>query len=234
MIPATANHTAALFDGIAPVYDRVNTVVSMGTDRFWRARVRNALPPGDALRVLDVATGTGEIAFELLRSPRVAEVVGVDPAAQMLAMAERKAKTLPRGVDVRFQQMDAIALGFEDASFDVVTVAFGVRNMTDPIAALRELRRVLRPGGRLLVLEFSLPASALVRGPFLVYFRHVLPRIGGWISGKEDAYRYLNRSVEGFPYGEDFAEILRNVGLFDVRFDPLSLGIATLYQGSAP
>jgi len=234
MIPATADHTAALFDGIAPVYDRVNTLVSAGTDRFWRARVRKALPPGDALRILDVATGTGEIAFELLRSPRVAEVVGVDPAAQMLAMAERKAKTIPRGGDVRFQQMDAIALAFDDASFDVVTVAFGVRNMTDPVAALRELRRVLRPGGRLLVLEFSLPASALVRGPFLVYFRHVLPRVGGWISGKQDAYRYLNRSVEGFPYGEDFAEILRNVGLRDVRFDPLSLGIATLYQGSAP
>jgi demethylmenaquinone methyltransferase/2-methoxy-6-polyprenyl-1,4-benzoquinol methylase len=130
--------------------------------------------------------------------------------------------------------MDAVALAFDDASFDVVSVAFGVRNMTDPIAALRELRRVLRPGGRLLVLEFSLPGSWLVRGPFLVYFRHVLPRVGGWISGKEDAYRYLNRSVEGFPYGEDFAEILRNVGLVDVRFDPLSLGIATLYQGSAP
>lgn len=234
MIPATADHTAALFDGIAPVYDRVNTLVSAGTDRFWRARVRKALPAGDALRVLDVATGTGEIAFELLRSPRVAEVVGVDPAAQMLAMAERKAKSLPRSGDVRFQQMDAVALAFEDASFDVVTVAFGVRNMTDPIAALRELRRVLRPGGRLLVLEFSLPGSPLVRAPFLVYFRHVLPRVGGWISGKEDAYRYLNRSVEGFPYGEDFAEILRNVGLRDVRFDPLSLGIATLYQGSAP
>jgi demethylmenaquinone methyltransferase/2-methoxy-6-polyprenyl-1,4-benzoquinol methylase len=234
MIPATANHTAALFDGIASAYDRVNTVVSVGTDRFWRARVRKALPPGEGLRVLDVATGTGEIAFELLRSPRVAEVVGVDPAAQMLAIAERKAKGLPRGADARFQQMDAIALAFDDASFDVVTVAFGVRNMTDPIGALRELRRVLRPGGRLLVLEFSLPGSPFVRAPFLVYFRHVLPRVGGWISGKEDAYRYLNRSVEGFPYGEDFAEILRNVGLRDVRYEPLSLGIATLYQGLAP
>jgi demethylmenaquinone methyltransferase/2-methoxy-6-polyprenyl-1,4-benzoquinol methylase len=234
MIPATADHTAALFDGIAPVYDRVNTVVSVGTDRFWRARVRKALPPGDALRVLDVATGTGEIAFELLRSPRVAEVVGVDPAAQMLAVAERKAKGLPRGGAARFQQMDAIELAFDDGSFDVVTVAFGVRNMTDPIAALRELRRVLRPGGRLLVLEFSLPSSPLVRAPFLVYFRHVLPRVGGWISGKADAYRYLNRSVEGFPYGDDFAEILRNVGLVDVRYDPLTFGIATLYEGSAP
>ena len=234
MIPATADHTAALFDGIAPVYDRVNTVVSVGTDRFWRARVRKALPPGDALRVLDVATGTGEIAFELLRSPRVATVVGVDPAARMLAIAEQKAKGLARGGDARFQQMDAIELEFDDGSFDVVTVAFGVRNMTDPIAALRELRRVLRPGGRLLVLEFSLPSSPLVRAPFLVYFRHVLPRIGGWISGKADAYRYLNRSVEGFPYGEDFAEILQNVGLVDVRFNPLSFGIATLYEGSAP
>src|SRR6185503_3192005 len=143
MIPATANHTAALFDGIAPVYDRVNTVVSMGTDRFWRARVRKALPPGDALCVLDVATGTGEIAFELLRSPRVAEVVGVDPAAQMLAMAERKAKTIPRGGDVRFQQMDAIALELDDASFDVVAVAVAGHVTTDPTAALRELRRVL-------------------------------------------------------------------------------------------
>jgi demethylmenaquinone methyltransferase/2-methoxy-6-polyprenyl-1,4-benzoquinol methylase len=234
MIPATADHTASLFDGIAPVYDRVNTVVSAGTDRFWRARVRKALPPGDALRVLDVATGTGEIAFELLRSPRVAEVVGVDPAAQMLAIAERKAKALPRGTDARFQQMDAIALSFEDASFDVVTVAFGVRNMVDPIGALRELRRVLRPGGRLLVLEFSLPHSPFIRAPFLLYFRHVLPRVGGWISGKADAYRYLNRSVEGFPYGEDFAHLLRAVGMRDVRYDPLSFGIATLYQGSAP
>jgi demethylmenaquinone methyltransferase / 2-methoxy-6-polyprenyl-1,4-benzoquinol methylase len=234
MIPATADHTASLFDRIAPVYDRVNTVVSVGTDRFWRARVRKALPPGDRLRVLDVATGTGEIAFELLHSPRVAEVVGVDPAAQMLAVAERKAKNLPRGSDARFQQMDAIDLAFDNGSFDVVTVAFGVRNMIDPIGALRELRRVLRPGGRLLVLEFSLPGSPLVRVPFLVYFRHVLPRVGGWFSGNPAAYRYLNRSVEGFPYGEDFAHLLRAVGLQDVRYDPLSFGIATLYQGSAP
>jgi demethylmenaquinone methyltransferase/2-methoxy-6-polyprenyl-1,4-benzoquinol methylase len=234
MTPATHESTTPLFDGIAPVYDRVNTVVSVGTDRFWRARVRKALPPGDRLRVLDVATGTGEIAFALLQSPRVAEVVGVDPAAQMLAVAERKAKTLPRGGDVRFQQMDALALAFDDASFDVVTVAFGVRNMTDPIRALHELRRVLRPGGRLLVLEFSLPTSPLVRGPFLAYFRHVLPRVGGWISGKEDAYRYLNQSVEAFPYGDAFAQLLSGVGLTDVRFSPLSLGIATLYEGTAP
>jgi demethylmenaquinone methyltransferase / 2-methoxy-6-polyprenyl-1,4-benzoquinol methylase len=234
VIPATADHTAQLFDGIAPVYDRVNTLVSMGTDRFWRARVRKALPPGERLRVLDVATGTGEIAFALLQSPRVGEVVGVDPAAQMLAVAERKAKALARAGDVRFQQMDAIALAFEDDSFDVVTVAFGVRNMIDPIGALTEFRRVLRPGGRLLVLEFSLPSSALIRWPFLAYFRHVLPRVGGWISGKADAYRYLNRSVEAFPYGDDFAELLRGIGLREVRFTPLSFGIATLYEGTAP
>jgi demethylmenaquinone methyltransferase / 2-methoxy-6-polyprenyl-1,4-benzoquinol methylase len=233
MIPATTTHTAQLFDGIAPVYDRVNTVLSAGTDRFWRRAVRAALPPRERLKVLDIATGTGEIAFALLQSSRVAEVVGVDASAEMLAIAARKAETLLLDDRTSFHHMDACALEFEDRSFDVVTIAFGMRNLLDPVGGLQEIRRVLRPGGKALVLEFSLPQSAWIRRPFLAYFRHVLPRLGGWLSGHEEAYRYLNKSVEAFPYGDDFASLLRGVGFSDVRFRPLSLGIATLYEGTA-
>jgi demethylmenaquinone methyltransferase/2-methoxy-6-polyprenyl-1,4-benzoquinol methylase len=126
---------------------------------------------------------------------------------------------------------DACAVGFADRSFDAVTIAFGIRNLPDVPAALREMHRVLRPGGRALILEFSLPANRLIRAGYLTYFRHVLPAIGRMVSGDAHAYRYLNASVEDFPYGEAFASLMRDAGFASVRAETLTSGVATLYIG---
>lgn len=230
---STATHSGPswrIFDGIAGTYDRVNTVLSMGTDRLWRRALRRALPVGEGLEVLDVATGTGEVAFELLQEPRVARVHGVDASVEMLEMARSKN---PHGERVRFDHMDGMALDIEDDTYDAATIAFGIRNLPDARGGLAELRRVVRPGGKVLVLEFSLPRSAVIRGPYLAYFRHVLPRVGGLVSGDVEAYRYLNATVEAFPYGEAFAALMREVGLREVKHRALSFGIATLYEGTA-
>lgn len=218
-----------VFDGIARRYDTVNTVLSMGHDRTWRRRLADYVCDGRSKDVLDVATGTGEILMSLSRhaqSPSL--LVGVDMAIEMLGVA--RAKTY--GVRCRFARGDALRLPFADGCFDVVTIAFGIRNVSEPAGALREFRRVLRPGGCLAVLEFSLPTNRLFRGVYLPYFRHVLPLLGGWLTGDREAYRYLNATVETFPFGDAFCKIIAEARFDGVRARPMSGGIATLYTAS--
>jgi len=221
-----------MFDRIAPRYDLLNRLLSFRRDVAWRKALVRALPAGDGLRVLDLATGTADVLLSLSAARgKIRRGTGLDKSAGMIARAQPKIAEASAPLDL--VRGDACGLGFRDASFDAVTIAFGIRNVPDVPAALREMRRVLRPGGRALVLEFSLPANVLIRNGYLLYFRHVLPRVGGIVSGDAQAYRYLNESVESFPYGEAFLKLMRAAGLRDAKALPLSCGIATLYTGDA-
>jgi len=217
-----------VFDGIARRYDIANSILSMGVDRLWRRRLAEYVHDGAPARVLDVATGTGEVLLSLARHARNSvQFVGVDMAGEMLGVARRK----PYGQLCLFARGDALGLPFSDGTFDAATIAFGIRNVANPEVALREFGRVLRPGGRLAVLEFSLPENSIVRRLYLLYFRHVLPRIGGWLAGDRAAYRYLNASVETFPFGAAFCKMIGGAGFDRVRAHPMTGGIATLYTG---
>ncbi len=212
------------FARIADRYVTTNHVLSLGTDILWRRRVARIVRRWKPERVLDVATGTGDLALEIQDACPDAEVTGSDFCAEMLAHAGR------RGLG-RTLVADALDLPFDDASFDVVTVAFGLRNMADYRAALGEMRRVLRSGGHLLVLDFSLPTGPL-RGPYRWYLHRVLPKLAGWLTREKDAYEYLGGSIEEFPMGEGMKELLREVGDVDPVALPLTFGVASIYTGT--
>jgi len=186
------------------------------------------LPPGDALDVLDLASGTGDVALAVSRNRPGARVVGCDIALEMLRIGRKKC----RRTMVRFCGGDATRLPFPAASFDCVTMAFGLRNIPDRVGCLAEIRRVLRPGGRLLVLEFSLPRNRVIRRLYLAYFRRILPWLGGMISGDRPAYQYLISSVQAFPSVAAVTEAMEKGGFRTVARQ-LTAGIATLYIGSA-
>ncbi len=190
------------------------------------------LPRGSNLHLLDLATGTGDVLIGLYRDTgKIVRGTGLDLSSKMLGRGHAKILRDDLQGSLTLSRGDASRLGFADASFDAVTMAFGIRNVVDVPETLREVRRVLRPRGRALILEFSLPTNPFIRGGYLAYFRHVLPLIGGAISGDMEAYRYLNRSVEAFPHGEAFCGLLRNAGFVEVKSFPMTLGVATLYQG---
>jgi demethylmenaquinone methyltransferase/2-methoxy-6-polyprenyl-1,4-benzoquinol methylase len=232
---ADATRVRRMFDRIAPRYDLLNRVLSGRRDVAWRKALARHLPEGEALRVLDLATGTGDVLLTLMaQCPRIAAGVGIDPAARMLAIGARKLDAAAPGRPAGLVLGDATAIAAPDAAYDAVTIAFGIRNVSDPLLALSEMRRVLRPGGRALVLEFSLPAHEPLRSAYLAYFRHVLPRIGGAVSGDAAAYRYLNSTVEAFPYGEAFCGLMRDAGFTAVQAHPLTFGIASIYRGDRP
>ena len=230
----------SMFSEIAPTYDLLNTVLSLGVDRRWRkeaaraasAGVRARLEAGatEQPRLLDVATGTGKLALELKRSWPASEVIGVDFAEPMLLVARSAAAK--SGLDVRFEQADGTALPFEERSFDAVTIAYGLRNFADPDAGLREFLRVLRPGGRLVVLEFPPPRPGPFGRLFSTYFEKVLPRIGGAVSGRRSAYAYLPRSVLGFYPPEELADHMSAAGFTDVHHRLQTLGISALHVGT--
>jgi demethylmenaquinone methyltransferase / 2-methoxy-6-polyprenyl-1,4-benzoquinol methylase len=218
-----ADGVRRMFDRIAPVYDAMNRVMTAGLDRRWRAvTVREAVRPGD--RVLDACCGTGDLAIAASRAG-AREVVGLDFSEQMLERARRKAPEL------EWVRADVLALPFGDASFDAAVVGFGVRNVEDLEAALRELRRVLRPGGRLGILEITTPGRLLA--PFYrVWFDRVVPLLGRLLPGG-DAYAYLPASVRRFPRPAELAELLRDCGYGSVRFRLFAGGIVALHLGEA-
>lgn len=226
---AKARKVREMFSAIAGRYDRLNHLLSLGIDRRWRAEaVREALAHGPQ-RILDVATGTADLALALkARAPQV-EVTGLDFAEPMLELARHKAAR--RQLDVRFIQGDALALPFDDASFDAVTVAYGLRNFADRERGLREMHRVLRPGGRLVVLEFPPPPQGLFGRLFRIYLLSVIPTVAGRLAGKREAYRYLGQSVLDFPAPEALAAMMRKSGFCRVGARLQSFGISALHRG---
>jgi len=222
----------AMFDRIAPRYDFLNRLLSGGLDVAWRKHMADLLPAGDKVELLDIATGTGDQIFHILeRDRRITRAVGVDLAEKMLEIGREKVKQ--RGLEkiITLQTADALKLPFPDGGFDAVTISFGIRNVVDVPAALREMRRILRPGGRALILECSKPDSSLLRFGYNIYMRHVMPSIGALVSGDGAAYRYLNRTIETFPYGEAFCALMRDAGFSSVKASPQTLSVATIYQG---
>lgn len=226
-----ADVVRAMFARIAPRYDRANTVLSLGVHHRWRRRAVQLAEPPRSGAVLDVATGTGDLAFQFRRVlGRAGRVVAVDFCTPMLEQARAKAER--RGLPVEFREGDALRLDFPEASFDVASIAFGIRNVDDPKRCLEEMARVVRPGGRVVVLEFGQPVG-LRRRPYQWYSRRLLPRIGGWLTGDRSAYEYLPRTVAEFPWGERFLELMRLTGRFaDAHAVPLSGGIAYVYVGT--
>jgi demethylmenaquinone methyltransferase/2-methoxy-6-polyprenyl-1,4-benzoquinol methylase len=221
-----------MFDSIAPRYDLLNGVLSAGLDRYWRRRAIRSLAFTGEETLLDVCTGTGDVAIAAVRSSRGAKrVLGVDFAGAMLQRAQQKATQRGLTARVRMARGDAMQLPVASSCVDGVTIAFGIRNVAAPEVACAELLRVLRPGGRLAILEFGLPVVPAVRPLYLWYFRHVLPRIGRAVSRHDAAYSYLPASVGAFPWGETFADILRRQGFNNVKARPLSFGIVYLYTG---
>ena len=228
------NESWRIFDRIAHRYDLLNRLLSFGRDIAWRKKVARLLPERDNLTLLDLATGTADLLFSLCENgTRIGSAVGLDMSAEMLTLAGTKLQKKQPSQPCLFLRSDAQSLPFPDRSFDVVTIAFGIRNIPDVNLALREMTRILKPGGRAIVLEFSLPRNTFVRSGYLFYFRHILPRIGGLISGDSKAYKYLNETVETFPYGRDFCDLMEQAGMNDVNSYTLTFGVATIYTGDA-
>jgi demethylmenaquinone methyltransferase / 2-methoxy-6-polyprenyl-1,4-benzoquinol methylase len=222
-----------MFDRIAPTYDLLNRLLSLGRDQFWRRRAARLLDDRQALHVADLATGTGDLLIALLEHrPDVVRAVGVDVSERMLDVFREKLRRGGFADRVELVVGDASATPFPDGAFDAVTMAFGIRNTSDADATLREIRRILRPGGTALVLEFSLPGNRIVRRVYLRYLRLVVPLIGTLVSRDRYAYRYLNESIESFCRGDGLPELMTQMGFQDVFAIPLTFGVASIYRGT--
>jgi len=228
MTAATRQGSGGMFDGIAERYDLVNRVISLGIDMRWRRRALRALALRPGARVLDVATGTADLAILTAESEASATVVGIDPSERMLAVGREKVAR--RGLEqrVELRSGDAESLPFGDASFDAVSIAFGIRNVPDRDRALAEMARVTRPGGRVVVLELSEPPRGFF-GPFARFHMHTLvPYVGGLISGASE-YKYLVRSIAAFPPAAEFSAKMENAGLRVLETEPLTFGVCHCY-----
>jgi demethylmenaquinone methyltransferase/2-methoxy-6-polyprenyl-1,4-benzoquinol methylase len=225
-----------MFGSIAPSYDLLNHLLSLNIDRYWRSRTTRLVPPAGTDPILDLCTGTGDLALAYDRAAAgQAPVYGADFCHEMLCRAVPKTERRGAADRVRFVEADAQRLPFADATFQIACVAFGLRNVTDTDRGIAEMVRVTRPGGTVAILEFSRPRNWFFGGMYRLYFRRILPLVGQLVSRSRDqAYSYLPASVMEFPDGEALAERLRTHGLTDVRWHPFTFGIATLYVGTRP
>jgi len=234
LVNKSGDRVRQMFGEISSRYDLMNHVLSGGTDYYWRWRTVREAPPRGSAPILDVCTGTGDLALAYWRAKAPGgAVIGADFTPQMLVIANRKSDRqrarAPEGSLV-FVEADTQSLPFPDDTFQIVSVAFGLRNVADTRAGLREMLRVCEPGGRVVILEFSLPGNRWLRGLYTWYFRNILPRLGQFFArNNQGAYNYLPDSVGQFPHGEELAAIIRECGASQVRHLPLTFGVATLY-----
>lgn len=223
-------HIREMFDSIAHRYDCLNRWLSLRRDVAWRKALLAAMPFSNRMRILDLASGTGDVILALAADKEAENfIIGVDISTSMLKIAKKKILHAQCVRGTALTSATAENLCFPNNTFDLLTVAFGVRNFSDCEKGLREMCRVLRPGGRAYILEFSLPDNPIVRLPYLFYFRNILPRVAGWISKHPEAYHYLNDSVEIFPEREKFCATLKAAGFQRIALQRLTFGIATLY-----
>ncbi len=220
-----------VFSRVASRYDLMNDLMSGGVHRLWKDAMMDWLAPRRGQRLLDVAGGTGDIAFRFLRRAEGATAVVCDLTEGMLDEGRRRAEAADLGERIEWVVGDAMALPFPDASFDVYTISFGIRNVTRPETALAEAFRVLRPGGRLMVLEFSQLPNPMLQKAYDAYSFNVIPRLGQTVANDRESYQYLVESIRRFPDQETFAEMIRGAGFGQVKYRNLSLGIAALHSG---
>jgi demethylmenaquinone methyltransferase/2-methoxy-6-polyprenyl-1,4-benzoquinol methylase len=220
-----------MFGTIAPRYDFLNRMLSFGIDRRWRKKAVKLITCREGARILDVATGTGDVALEIARSmPASVKITGADFCREMVELGQIKVAQSPFADRIDFKVAPCEDLPFPDNTFDAITIAFGIRNVVDRKLGLAEMWRVLRPEGRMIILEFSTPRSQLFRQIYYFYFRRLLPMIGGLFS-KYNAYKYLPDSVLEFPSQEEFAAMIKDAGFCNVQIHELTFGIASIYVG---
>jgi demethylmenaquinone methyltransferase/2-methoxy-6-polyprenyl-1,4-benzoquinol methylase len=219
----------SMFAKVAPKYDDANTILSAGIHHLWRKKIVRWAQVKPEDQILDCATGTGDLALEFKACFPSTTVTGTDFCQEMLDHAPLKAKN--KGLEAKFLWADATNLPFPDQTFNVVTISFGIRNVVNPVKALSEMHRVLKPGGRLLVLEFGQPEIPVFKGLYKFYSEKVLPIIGGWVSGQKEAYQYLQESSAEFPCGRKFIALLNQAGSFEkTEYRTLTGGIAYMYR----
>jgi demethylmenaquinone methyltransferase/2-methoxy-6-polyprenyl-1,4-benzoquinol methylase len=220
-----------MFGAIAPRYDFLNRLLSFGIDRRWRTQAVRLVKFREGARILDVATGTGDVALEIaLRTPDTVKITGADFCREMVDLGAAKVAASPFAGRIEFKVAPCEDLPFANNTFDSITIAFGIRNVVDRKLGLAEMWRVLRPGGRMIILEFSTPQSALFRQLYYFYFRRLLPIVGGLFS-RYNAYKYLPDSVLEFPSQEEFSRMLAEAGFRNIHLHELTFGIATIYVG---
>jgi demethylmenaquinone methyltransferase/2-methoxy-6-polyprenyl-1,4-benzoquinol methylase len=219
----------AMFDSIAPKYDFLNRFLSLGIDKGWRTKAMKALKPYQPKLILDVATGTGDLALEAVKVLNPDEIIGLDLSEQMLQVGRVKIKDAGLGSKISMVKGDSENLPFDSNKFDAITVAFGVRNFQNLEAGLKEMHRVLKTGGRVAILEFSKPSGFPFKQVFQFYFKNILPVWGNMLSKSSNAYTYLPESVKHFPEGQEFSSILLACGYKDISVQPLTFGTCTLY-----
>lgn len=221
-----------MFNDISPKYDLLNRLLSFGLDILWRKKINTYLVMQNRQKVLDIATGTADVLLNLFKAnPHIHSAVGIDLADKMLEIGRKKIAKHNLDRLITLRHADANQVPFQNNTFDVTTMAFGIRNVEDPVRVLREMYRVLTIGGRAVILEFSLPENPIVRNLHLFYLRHIVPLIGGLFTGQFKAYRYLNQTIENFPYGYDFCTLMEQSGFENVVSHPLLFGVATIYRG---
>ena len=221
-----------MFDRISPKYDRLNHLLSFNIDKVWRRKTAKAVAKAQPKTVLDLATGTADLAMAVARRNPQAHIIGMDISEKMLDIGKAKVAQQKRDGQIELCLGNAAALPFDDNTFDAVTVAFGVRNFEDIGKGLSEIHRVLKPDGNVFILEFSMPEQFPVKQLYRFYFKHLLPHIGGIVSKDKSAYSYLPASVERFPKPSVFVEMLAQKGLSNGQAKPLTFGIATLYTAT--
>lgn len=218
-----------MFDRISPKYDRLNHLLSFNIDKTWRRKTAKVVAKSQPETILDLATGTADLAIALAKYNPQAYIIGVDFSEKMLAIGKEKVKKQGIENQIDLQLGDAAALPFEDQSFDAITIAFGVRNFEDLQQGLSEICRVLKPNGQVFILEFSMPKKFPIKQSYQLYFKHILPKIGKHVSKDAWAYSYLPESVERFPKPTTFLQTLNGNGLHEATARSLTWGIATLY-----
>jgi demethylmenaquinone methyltransferase/2-methoxy-6-polyprenyl-1,4-benzoquinol methylase len=220
-----------IFDEIAGTYDLLNRILSCGIDVYWRRKLLKNLPERNNLLALDLATGTGDVPLVLAKSPKIEKITGLDLSRGMVELGKVKVKKAKKENKIALHIGDGCNIPAADSTIDVVTISFGIRNFPDPKKSLREIYRVLKPEGRVMIMEFGLPKNKLVNAVYMFYFRHLLPFVGNLLSSHGDAYTYLNETVEDFAYGEEFTGWMKEAGFINARFEELTFGISNLYIG---